>query len=94
MLKITVGIAGMMCGMCEAHTNEAISKAFKVSKVVSSHEDNETIIITKFERLVNRRKIFSSKKVTIFPANTEDERGAIFNKDVLTWWGQSVKIYL
>lgn len=49
MLKITVGIAGMMCGMCEAHTNEAINKAFKVSKVVSSHEDNQTIIITKFD---------------------------------------------
>lgn len=47
MLKITVGIEGMMCGMCEAHTNDAIRNAFGVSKVVSSHEDKETIIITK-----------------------------------------------
>ena len=39
----------MMCGMCEAHTNDAIRGAFKVNKVVSSHEDNETIIITKFD---------------------------------------------
>ncbi len=47
MLKITVGIEGMMCGMCESHTNDAIRNAFGVSKVVSSHEDKETIIITK-----------------------------------------------
>ena len=47
MLKIIVGIEGMMCGMCEEHTNNAIREAFGVSKVISSHEDKETIIITK-----------------------------------------------
>ena len=47
MLKITVRIEGMMCGMCEAHTNDAIREAFGVSKVISSHEDKQTIIITK-----------------------------------------------
>ena len=36
MLKITVQVDGMMCGMCESHVNEAVRKAFKVKKVTSS----------------------------------------------------------
>ena len=46
MLKITLKIEGMMCGMCEAHTNEAIQNAGKVKKVTSSHKEDHTIIIT------------------------------------------------
>ena len=37
MVKITVGIDGMACGMCEAHINEAVRNAFQVKKVASSH---------------------------------------------------------
>ena len=37
MVKITVGIEGMACGMCEAHINEAVRNAFQVKKVTSSH---------------------------------------------------------
>lgn len=47
MTKTTLKIEGMKCGMCEAHTNEAINKAFKVKKVTSSHTDCETVIISK-----------------------------------------------
>ncbi len=32
MVKITAGIEGMVCGMCEAHINEAVRKAFRVKK--------------------------------------------------------------
>ncbi len=46
MLKITLKIEGMMCGMCEAHANKAISDAWKVKKVTSSHDSGETVIIT------------------------------------------------
>ena len=28
MEKITVEVSGMMCGMCEAHINDAVRKAF------------------------------------------------------------------
>lgn len=45
MFKITLKIDGMMCGMCEAHTNEAIRNAWQVKKVTSSHKDNQTVII-------------------------------------------------
>ena len=46
MLKYTLKIDGMMCGMCEAHINEAVRAAFKVKKVSSSHTKGETVIIT------------------------------------------------
>ena len=46
MYKITLGIDGMMCGMCEAHVNDNIRKNFKIKKVKSSHSKKQTIIIT------------------------------------------------
>lgn len=46
MEKITLGIEGMMCGMCEAHVNDAIRAEFKVKKVSSSHSKKQTEIIT------------------------------------------------
>ena len=45
MVKITVGIEGMACGMCEAHINEAVRNAFQVKKVTSSHTKKQTVII-------------------------------------------------
>ncbi len=45
MKRITVKVEGMMCPMCEAHTNEAVKAAMKVKKVSSSHKDGETVII-------------------------------------------------
>ena len=49
MWKYTVDVTGMKCPKCEAHTNEAIEKAFSVKKVKSSHDKNETVIICKDE---------------------------------------------
>ena len=46
MLKITVQVDGMMCGMCESHVNDAVRKAFKVKKVTSSHSKGQTVILT------------------------------------------------
>lgn len=45
MVKITLGIDGMMCGMCEAHMNDAVKNSFKVKKVESSHEKKCTVIV-------------------------------------------------
>lgn len=45
MVKITVGIDGMACGMCEVHINEAVRNAFPVKKVTSSHTKKETVIL-------------------------------------------------
>lgn len=46
MLKITVDVAGMACGMCEAHINDAVRQNFKVQKVTSSHRKGKTEILT------------------------------------------------
>lgn len=45
MKKITVRVEGMVCGMCEAHVNDAVRRAFKVKKVSSSHSKGRTEII-------------------------------------------------
>ena len=42
MTKTTLKIDGMMCGMCEAHVNDAIRKAVPdATKVKSSHTKGE-----------------------------------------------------
>ena len=46
MIKTTLKIDGMMCGMCEAHVNDAIRKNFQVQKVTSSHSKKETEILS------------------------------------------------
>lgn len=46
MLKITVQIEGMQCGMCEAHVNDAIRNAFKIKKVTSSRSTGQTVIFS------------------------------------------------
>lgn len=49
MVKITVNIDGMSCGMCEAHINDAVRNAFTVKKVTSSHTKKETVILAERE---------------------------------------------
>lgn len=46
MLKITLEIDGMACGMCEAHVNDAIRKAFSVKKVTASHKSGTAEILS------------------------------------------------
>ncbi len=56
MVKITLGIEGMACGMCEAHINEAVRNAFQVKKVTSSHTKKQTVIIAEKDRLEQELK--------------------------------------
>ena len=46
MIKTTVAVSGMVCGMCEAHINDAIRAAFPVKKVSSSRAKGETVILS------------------------------------------------
>jgi len=46
MTKTVMKIDGMMCGMCEAHVNDAVRNAVKVKKVSSSHRSGESVIVT------------------------------------------------
>ena len=49
MVKITLDIDGMACGMCEAHVSDAIRKNFNVKKVKASHMKKEAEIIAENE---------------------------------------------
>ncbi len=46
MVKLTLKIEGMACGMCESHVNDTVRREFKVKKVSSSYGKGETVIIT------------------------------------------------
>ena len=50
MYKTTIKLDGMMCGMCEAHINEAIRKKFpSAKKVKSSHTKGTAEFLTEDE---------------------------------------------
>ena len=44
MIRTTVQVSGMVCGMCETHVNNAVRSAFPVKKVSSSRTREETVI--------------------------------------------------
>ncbi len=47
MIKTTVKINGMACGMCESHINDVIRKTFpKATKVSASHTKGEASFVT------------------------------------------------
>jgi copper chaperone len=55
MYETTVKISGMVCGMCEAHINDAVRRAFPVKKAASSHARGETVILS--ERPLDEQKL-------------------------------------
>ncbi len=62
MLKITVQIEGMQCGMCEAHVNDAIRNAIKVKKVASSHSTGQTVILA--EKAIDEEQLKKAVEAT------------------------------
>lgn len=82
MVKITVGIDGMACGMCEAHINEAVRNAFPVKKVTSSHTKNETVILTEQEiSEAELRKVIAAAGYDVMSVNWEPyEKKGLFSR--------------
>lgn len=81
MLKITLGIDGMMCGMCESHINDAVRREFKVKKVASSHTKKQTVIWT--EKSIDEEKLRSvidntGYKVVSVDVTEEEKKGGLF----------------
>ena len=70
MVKTTVGIDGMMCGMCESHVNDVIRKSFDVKKVSSSHSKKRTEIISE-EALDKIRAVIDETGYTVMSVETE-----------------------
>lgn len=46
MYRYTIEVHGMMCGMCEAHVNDAVRRACTVKKVSSSRRKNQTVVFS------------------------------------------------
>ena len=46
MIKTTITVEGMVCGMCEAHINDSVRAALPVRKVTSSRAKKETVILS------------------------------------------------
>lgn len=57
MIKTTLKIDGMMCGMCESHINDVIRRTFSVKKVTSSHKKGSTEILS--ENPLDKEKLKS-----------------------------------
>lgn len=82
MMKITVGIDGMACGMCEAHINEAVRNAFSAKKVTSSHTKKETVILTEQEiSETELRKVVAEAGYDVMSVNREPyEKKGLFSR--------------
>ena len=76
MIRTTVKISGMMCGMCEAHINDTVRGAFRVKKVKSSRAKGETEILSEMpidhEKL--RQSIEAAGYTVVFVSESTNER--------------------
>ena len=55
MIKTTLKIDGMACGMCEAHINDCIRQKFNIKTIKSSHRKGETVIVS--EKTLDESKL-------------------------------------
>ncbi len=81
MIKTTVKIEGMMCGMCEAHINDAIRTAFQVKKVSSSHTKGEAVILSDapLDREKLRQTVDATGYVFVSAAEESAEKKGFFS---------------
>lgn len=72
MVKMTLKIDGMACGMCESHVNDTIRRNFEIKKVTSSHSKGLTEIIA--ENPLNEealKKAIDETGYTVLSVQTE-----------------------
>ena len=73
MIKTTVQVTGMVCGMCEAHINDAVRAAFQVRKVRSSRKKGETVILSEIPIDRDRlRQVIASAGYMMLQAREEE----------------------
>ena len=73
MIRTTVSIDGMTCGMCEAHINDCIRANFPVKSVSSSHKKGETVIFLEAAPEVSRlREVIGKTGYTVTSVQSEE----------------------
>lgn len=83
MVKITLQVEGMACGMCEAHINDAVRNAFQVKKVTSSHSKKQTVIIAGQDIPQQELKdVIAQTGYTVMSVNSEpyEKKGLFFSR--------------
>lgn len=82
MVKTTLKIEGMMCGMCEAHINDLIRREFKVKKVSSSHINGEAVVVSDAELPFDKLKsAIDAGGYTLTDAKSEEyEKKSFFDR--------------
>ena len=58
MIKTTLGIDGMMCGMCEAHVNDAIRRSFDVKSAKSNRRKGQCVVVS--EQNLDRDRVVAA----------------------------------
>ena len=81
MWKYTVEVNGMMCGMCEAHVNDAVRKACPVKKVNSSRSKNQTVILSETE--LDTEAVMNAIRSTGYEVGSDPEGAA--QKKRIVW---------
>ena len=75
MIRITVKVDGMMCGMCEAHINDAVRRALPVKQVASHRKRKETVILTEQDIPDGRlESVITESGYTFLGATREEDR--------------------
>lgn len=83
MVKMIVGVEGMMCGMCEAHVNDAIRQHFKVDSVKSDRNKKETDIVAEMaldENAVKEVIDATGYQVTSFKVESYEKKKGLFSR--------------
>ena len=91
MVKTTVNVDGMMCGMCESHVNEAVRRAFEgsIKKLTSSHSKKKTEIIS--ENALDEEKLKAAINATGYTAVSVAQEP--YEKKGLSLWKEKVTLF-
>ena len=84
MVRTVLKVSGMSCGMCEAHVNDAVRKAFPVKRVYSSAKKGETVIES--EEPIDPEKLRQVVNMTgyiVLSAGTEEVKRKPFFRRIL-----------
>ena len=74
MIRTILHVDGMVCGMCEAHVNDAVRAACKARKVTSSHRTGEAVVLSDEKPDENAlRKALAAIGYTVTDLRTEEE---------------------
>ena len=83
MWKYTVEVNGMMCGMCEAHVNDAVRKACPVKKVSSSRSKNQTVILSETE--LDTETVMNAIRSTGYEKQQSEKRREHEHGNAVVW---------